>query len=372
MVRLRILVPVLVVLGGALPAQADLEARFRQFDRDGDGRLAPGELPYPRLFRRADANGDGFVTLGELQRIRLPNGGAPAPREEETPSDPPAAGPAIRAHRDLPYAEREGVDPRLLSLDLYTAEAKSETLRPVVVMIHGGGWRNGDKANAGMTQHKVPYFVGEGFVYASINYRLSSDPAVQHPAHVEDVACALAWLHDNVERYGGDPERLFVMGHSAGAHLAALVACDARRLAACGKNLSILKGVICLDTAAYDVPRYVHELGAGLVIRRMYERAFGATEAQWRDASPRHHVAEGKGIPPMLFFHTGERLAGATLSGEMVEALRKAGTPARAIHAHDRDHAGINRCIGLPGDPYTAEIRRFLADPAASNRRRKL
>ena len=186
---------------------------------------------------------------------------------------------------------------------------------------------------------------------------------VKHPDHVLDVAAALAWVHDHVGRFGGDADRLFVMGHSAGAHLAALVACDERRLASFGKKLEILKGVICLDTAAYDIPRLMDGLQAGPRLRRLYEAAFGKEESAWRDASPRHHVAKGKGIPPMLLFHTGRRLAGATLSKEMVEALRAEKVPALAVHAKDRDHAGMNRCIGMEGDPYTRLVMRFLAEP---------
>ena len=270
--------------------------------------------------------------------------------------------PRVGVFRNLPYARVDGVDPRLLSLDIYTS-GQAMAARPVVVMIHGGGWRSGDKARRPMTQPKAPHFVGHGFVYVSINYRLSKTAnGAKHPAHVEDVAKALAWLHDHVGEHGGDPDRLFVMGHSSGAHLAALVSTDHRRLEAEGKDLSIIKGTICLDTAGYDIPRYINELAATPRARRAYEHAFGATEDVWRDASPRHHVAPDKDIPPMLLFHTGQRKQVKQLSNEMAAALRDAGTPARAIHAADKDHAGINRCIGEPGDPYTKIIMAFLGN----------
>ena len=163
----------------------------------------------------------------------------------------------IKISRNISYDHIDGVDPKLLSLDIYTSRrAKRNPARPVVAMIHGGGWRRGDKANRPMWQFKAPHFVGNGFVYVSINYRLSSKPDdPKHPAHVRDVAKALAWLSDHVAEYGGDPDRMFVMGHSAGAHLAALVSTDHRRLKEEGKDLSIIKGTICLDTAASDIPR---------------------------------------------------------------------------------------------------------------------
>jgi len=265
--------------------------------------------------------------------------------------------PAVKRNLDVPYAPAPpGVDAGLLSLDIYAPRGVAE--RPVIVMIHGGGWRRGDKAARAMTRDKPAWFVGAGYVYVSVNYRLS--PAVKHPTHVKDVARALAWLHDRVRQYGGDPERISVMGHSAGAHLAALVATDHRRLEGVGKSLRIVKRVILLDSAAYDIPRYVYELGAGPVMRRMYETAFGASEAAWRDASPRTHVAAGKGIPPFLIFHTGRRLAGERLSRELAAALVKAGTPAAAVHAADKDHGTINRDIGRSGDWVTRRIMRFL------------
>jgi acetyl esterase/lipase len=346
---------VTTLLAVAVFAQDAVESVFRTWDRDGDGRLTAAELASPWLFAKLDADGDGFVTLAEARAFYA--------RRPRRPAPPPM--PALTHHLDLAYHEIDGVAPKHLSLDLYAPEEKGK--HPVLVMIHGGGWRIGDKANAGMTSYKVPHFVGHGFVYVSINYRLSTTPEVKHPAHVNDVARALAWVHDHVAKYGGDPDRIFVMGHSAGAHLAALVATDHRRLEAAGKSLAILKGAICLDVAAYDLPRNIREFGAGPHMRRLYETAFGKTEEAWRDASPRHHVAPGKGIPPMLLFHAGRRAAVERLTREMVDALRKAGVPARAIHAPDKNHAGINWCIGQPGDPYTALVMRFLERPQDAN-----
>ena len=277
------------------------------------------------------------------------------------------------AQRDVRYAKTEGVQAGLQSLDIYTAKPvqgdKAGKPRPVIIMIHGGGWRNGDKTNGSMVQHKVPHFVGSGYVYVSINYRLSaSADGPKHPAHVQDCAKVIAWVHDHIADYSGDPDGIFLMGHSAGAHLAALVSTDHRRLEAEGKNLGIIKGTVCLDTAAYDIPRYINEVGGSDGMKRLYENAFGSSEAAWKDASPRHHVAANEEIPPILFFHTGRRMAGGQLSEELVEALVKAGTPSQAIHAADKDHAGINRCIGQPDDPYTRVIMEFLADPSKAGK----
>ena len=280
----------------------------------------------------------------------------------EKPAEP--AKPLVA--RNVRYAETDGVDAKLQSLDVY-APAK-EGPHPVLVMVHGGGWRLGDKANRTMWKDKVPHFVGEGFVYISINYRLTNGEGVpQHPAHIEDVAAALAWVHDHVAKYQGDPNRIFVMGHSAGAHLAALVATDVRRLAKHGKTLQILKGVICLDTAAYDIAKYLGEDLAGRTARAIYTNAFGFEAEGWKDASPQRFLGKKKNIPPMLVFHTKDRKEVAALSKGFVQGLRSIDVPAAAIYAADKSHAGINECIGRKGDPYTALIMRFLAAPAKAS-----
>jgi len=275
----------------------------------------------------------------------------------------------VMVYQDIRYAQTTGVAANRQSLDIYTvmsgASGQQHESRPVMIMIHGGGWHTGDKANANLVRYKAPHFVGSGYVYVSINYRLSAEATdPKHPAHVQDVAKAIAWVHNHISDYGGDPDQIFIMGHSAGAHLAALVSVDHRRLEAEDKAPGIIKGTICLDSAACDIPRHINELGAGPRMRQLYENAFGTTEAAWIDASPRYHVGYDKNIPPILFFHTGERTAAELLANELVTALREVDTPARAIHAADRDHAGIKEYIGQPGDPYTKLIMEFLADPA--------
>lgn len=289
-----------------------------------------------------------------------------------SPQDEPSASTAqaqqesaalqARVVRNVPYAKDEGVDTRAKSLDLYLPSGEGP--HPIMVMVHGGGWRLGDKANRAMWKDKAPHFNREGWVYISINYRLSNGEGVPaHPAHVQDVAKALAWVHDHAKEYRGDPERMFLMGHSSGAHLAALVSTDERRLAAEGKKLSIIKGTVCLDTAGYDIDKYLAEMEPTRTAVALYTNAFGTTRAGWRDASPRHHVAKGKDIPPMLLMHTQGREEVARLSAEMVAALRLADVPATAIHAADKNHSGINACIGQAGDPYTDLIMQFLQEP---------
>ncbi len=241
--------------------------------------------------------------------------------------------------------------------------------RPVMIMIHGGGWRNGDKASPPIVGAKMRHFVGQGYVYASINYRLSSQTTepngVQHPTHAMDCAKAVAWIHDHVAEYGGDPARMHLMGHSAGGHLAAILGTNDRFLKKHGKDLSILKSNVLLDPAAIDIPRYI-ELESGRAMTALYELAFGKDPANWRDASPQQHVAPGKHIPPTLLFYAGDRMKLNVLAPAFVEALTKAGASSAAVDTITLDHGQINSHIGMVNEPMTALIMRLHAGEDAT------
>src|SRR5579859_4389461 len=149
--------------------------------------------------------------------------------------------------RNIPYAEK--ADERQV-LDVYSpTNAKN---LPVVFWIHGGGWQTGDKADV---QIKPQVFMDKGFVFVSTNYRLL--PKVDMATIVRDVAKSIHWVHDHIAEYGGDPNRLLVMGHSAGAQLAALICTDERWLQAEGLSLAIIKGCVPVDGDTYDVPAII-------------------------------------------------------------------------------------------------------------------
>jgi acetyl esterase/lipase len=145
--------------------------------------------------------------------------------------------------RDIPYA---GPAQKLQVLDVYSPpDAKN---LPVVFWIHGGGWRTGDKKDV---QLKPQAFNAKGFVFVSTNYRLLPD--VDMGTIVRDVAKAVRWVHDHIAGQGSDPNRLFIMGPSAGAQLAALICTDDRYLRAEGLSLAIIKGCVPVDGDTYDV-----------------------------------------------------------------------------------------------------------------------
>jgi len=330
---------------------ASLEERFKQLDRNGDGKLTRDEIP--RLFEQLDANKDGIVTREEAQA------GMAQRRPPATPPPSAPSAPAIELVRTLNirYATMDGVDAKFHSLDLYAP--KDAKKLPVLMMIHGGGWRGGDKGNPPVGENLARFYCGEGFILVSVNYRLT--PAGKHPANIQDVAKAVAWVHDHVAEHGGDPERIAVMGHSAGGHLAALVATDEKRLQAEGKSLSLLKRAVLLDSAAYDIPRYLKEWappGGGM--RRLYESAFGTDASALRDASPQAHLAAGKGIPPMLIFYTGDRMRADKAAPAFADALTKVGSPSRAVDTVTLSHAEILTAASRKGHALAHQALRFL------------
>lgn len=131
-------------------------------------------------------------------------------------------------------------------LDIYVPTGKADKPYPVLVFFHGGAWRDGERDGYGFLGRA---FAARGIVTVVADYRKT--PKVRFPAFVEDTAAAIAWVNANIGKYQGDPGRLFIMGHSAGAHIAMMTALDRQWLAARGLQTDIIKGVIGL-AGPYD------------------------------------------------------------------------------------------------------------------------
>jgi acetyl esterase/lipase len=213
----------------------------------------------------------------------------------------------------------------------------------MLLFVHGGGWSIGDKTELSWLGAKLAQ---QGLLVAVANYRLS--PAVQHPAHAQDVARAAAWLYRNGARYGGDPQRLYVGGHSAGAHLASLVALDGTYLAAEGLGTSIVRSVVGVSGAGYDLDaRYVAS-----PLAQLFFAAFGKDPARWALAAPLHYVSAG--APPFLLVHGLNDLeAPAAGAQAFADALRRDGAKIRLELLPGLDHQGT-LLVSLPS------LRSFL------------
>jgi arylformamidase len=216
-----------------------------------------------------------------------------------------------------------------------------------------GGGRAGDKAGV---QKKPQAFVDQGFVFVSINYRFVPNVTVKEMTG--DVAKAIRRAHDHAKEHGGDPDSIFVMGHSAGAHLAALVCTDERYLKAEGLSLAIIKGCVPVDTAAYDVQKRIND--SGVVPPAGFTAVFGEKEEMSRDLSPVTHVAKGKNIPSFLILHVADRPESKAQSHWFADKLGDAEVSAKIVAAEGKTHGTINSELGLPDDKPTKEMWNFL------------
>ena len=262
-----------------------------------------------------------------------------------------SAAPVVQ--RDLPYAGKQS-NP-LQALDLYLPAEKSPKPRPIFILIHGGGWSAGDKANSHFVDPKTSWLVDGGYLVASINYRLA--PAVKHPGQVEDVCRAIAWMQKHAAKYGGDPERIYLLGHSAGAQLAALAAVDVPRLEAAGVAPKSIRGVVLLDGAGYDIPLQYAPMREGSLMEKMYRHAFTDDPEKQRDASPVHRITDDP--PPFLILFVARRPDSKRQSHLLAEALIAKGGKAKVLPV-DKTHGTINADCGKPDDPVTKAINAFL------------
>lgn len=226
-------------------------------------------------------------------------------------------------------------------LDVYTQQGLMGA--PVFVFIHGGAWERGDKLRV----NDLPaYAERNGFLFISIGYRLAPD--VDALGSTQDVAAALAWVKANAATYGGDPAKIFVMGHSAGAHLAALVAVDPKYLEANQMAPQDLAGVILLDGAGYLAKQEMQWFDArGGPVAHMFHLAF---DRDPDGLSPVVVAKPGHPYPPILIFYVNTRADSPPQAREMAQALRKAQAPFAIRIVRGESHAEINEEFGRKDD----------------------
>ncbi|MDF2383287.1 alpha/beta hydrolase [Nostoc ellipsosporum NOK] len=242
---------------------------------------------------------------------------------------------------------------QLQKLDFYKGAGDAA---PLVVFVHGGGWQRGDKGNA-TGAAKIAHFTGRGFAFASVDYRLVPGATVEQQA--QDVADSLAYLVQHARALGVDSGKIVVMGHSAGAHLAALVATDPAYLRKAGWGVDKLAGVVLLDGAAYDVPAQMAD--GPRIMGGTYDAAFGRDPARQRALSPTLQAA-APNARDFLILHV-ERADGTRQSEALGRALAAAGahvTVQGFAGRGLRGHMEINRALGDPGYPATAVVDRWI------------
>lgn len=278
-----------------------------------------------------------------------------------------AAAPAVLAAgvqriADVPY----GADPAQ-RMDVYVPTSPttgtnslvaSAVRAPVIFMVHGGGWRHGDKAMGRVVQEKVNRWVPKGFILISINYRMLPDAPVA--VQERDVQAALMAAQQRAGTWGGDPSRFILMGHSAGAHLVALL--NARAPQALREGAWPWLGTVSLDSAMMNVPARMRAPHLPL-----YDDAFGTDPAYWVAMSPFHQWTAG--APPMQMVCSAQRADDpCQQSDAMARHVRNQGGRAEVL-PQDLDHGEINAQLGLDSD-YTRAVEAFMGSLDAEVARR--
>jgi acetyl esterase/lipase len=275
-----------------------------------------------------------FFLLGLLLFVPAPGRAADNNKPAEKKVDA-----AVETVKDIAYYEGKDADPVRHKLDLYLPRGKKNF--PVLMFVHGGTWKSGKKD---LYAPLGEVFARNGVGMVIVNYRLS--PAVQHPGHVQDVARAFAWTVNNIAKYGGRPDELFISGHSAGGHLVALLATAENYLQAEKLGLDKIKGVIALSG--------VYTIGAGRL-----NQAFGDDPKVHEEASPLKHIKAG--LPPFLIVYADNDFKGLDgLAESMAKALKEKHDAVTLMKIDNRDHYTIIRSMVAETDPATQAALKFI------------
>lgn len=220
---------------------------------------------------------------------------------------------------------------------------------PVILMVHGGGWRAGNKDGSGVIDNKIAHWLPKGYIFISTNYRLhpEADPLTQ----ASDIARALAKSQSIAERIGADANRFVLMGHSAGAHLIALLSASPDLAYELGAKP--WRAAVPLDTAAIDLLGIMQTKH-----RSIYDKVFGGDPEYWKKASPLEQLSP-KAIPMLLVCSSTRRDGSCRASEKFATAAKAAGVMADIL-PQPLKHEAINSELGLTGI-YTETVSAYIA-----------
>ncbi|MBB5036123.1 alpha/beta hydrolase [Prosthecobacter dejongeii] len=251
--------------------------------------------------------------------------------------------------KDLPYKTGTALsayEAERCLLDLYLPVGAQNF--PTLVWLHGGGITAGSKD--GPHQPEIArHFAQAGIAVASISYRLS--PKAKFPAYIEDTAAAFAWVKKHIAEHGGDADRVFLGGHSAGAYLALMAGLDDQYLAAQGLKLADIAGLV--PVAGQTLTHYTIRLERGLPKNRLIADA----------AAPLNHAR--KDAPPMLILYADKDMALRAEENELLAAaLRQEGHPHLTVKKiKNRDHGSVAHEMAKAGDAGFQQVVKFIQAP---------
>lgn len=325
--------------GERLPRQCMEEIRDLCADEAGGNRGKIRECVRAKFSELSD---ECSTAIQERMGERGQNGNRVRERREPAASNPYAPAPQI--DRTVIYGDhlRQQVDVFIPNDGIDEG--------PLVIFIHGGGWTMGSHKSIGS---KPKHFTDNGVYFASTGYRLVPDFTVEQQA--ADIGEALRSLVGQAQSIGFNPDQIVLMGHSAGAHLAALVASDPSYA---GDAFSAIKGVVLLDGAGYDVPARI--ANAAPRSWQTYNTAFGPVPERQAALSPVTHIG-GPDAPNWLALYVEEREDSRDQSQMLVSGLSEAGAFASALPISGTDHGRMNRELGTAeGAEQTEAVDAFL------------
>ena len=252
----------------------------------------------------------------------------------------------VTATRDIAY----GANARN-KLDVYQpkilppAASPSTAAKPVVVFFYGGAWDSGDKSSYFFMAEAL---TSRGYVVVMPDYRVY--PEVVFPLYMDDAALAIKWAFDNVAQYGGDPDKIFLMGHSAGAQLAALAAYDAKYLSAVGVDERRIKGVVSVAGPMDFLPL-------------TEEKLFLIFPENVRAASQPINFISGHEPPTLLMHGLADTRVGIHNSRNLATRIRQYGGQVEETYYPDIGHIGILLQFAAPlrnGKPALDRVAEFI------------
>lgn len=290
--------------------------------------------------------------------------------------------------RNVAYHDGPKADSVRHRVDLFLPKGKTEY--PVVVLVHGGAWLVGDNRCCGLYSSIGEFLASQGIGAVLPNYRLS--PRAKHPEHIKDLARAFAWTKQHIGAYGGDPKQLFLVGHSAGGHLVALLATDEQYLKAHGCSSADIRGVVGVS-GVYEIPpgptevelggnsprsvrldqmtplRKANQPGAPAtgsdsgrpVSLNVFGPVFGDDPQVRQAASPIRHVRPG--LPPFLLLTAQKDLPLLPdMAQDMHRRLRQEGCESQLLKIAQRNHNSIVFKAIERDDPTAHAIVQFIRE----------
>ena len=252
--------------------------------------------------------------------------------------------------QDIDYISESSYSEGRDLLDIYMPASAEKV--PVVVFFHGGALLFGDKTYG---KPMAASLVERGFGLVSANYRLSPNHA--HPAHVQDAAAATAWVINNIAQYGGDPENVFIAGHSAGAYLAALLAVDPALVEKHTMAKGAVKGAILISPFLY-----VEETAPQrIATKAVYKSIWGETKEAWLAASVTDFIGPGRDNI-LVMYADGDDLWRKKQNERFVRDLTSAGNfNVSAIEVKNRTHTTILSNISAEDDQVSELMANFIS-----------